>query len=580
MEFKKINSALAMLNVLSDYGVKHIYGLPGGSINSTMEALYNDQSNIEYIQVRHEEVGALAAAAHSKLTKKIGVCFGSAGPGAVHLLNGLYDAKHDKTPVLAIIGQVSSKFMNTNYFQEMNEDPMLRDVSVYNRVVMDPQQMPYMVEDAIRAAYEYNGVACLTIPVDFGTVDINDTYITSAKQFNIKHPIAEESDIDAAIDLLKQAKQPLLFYGIGAKGCKDELKELSTKLQMPVVSTALARNIIGDDFENYLKASGRLGTKPATEAIAHADLIMFVGSDFPFAQVMFRPDQKFIQIDIKPSIVGKRHRVDVGINADAKSTLRSIIDKLDGNVTESAYLKACKINMDYWNKYTKDLANLKLEKVTAENIMANLANILKDDAIIVGDVGNVSIQCVRNIDFKPNQLWTTSGIYATMGYGVCGGIAAKLAYPSRQVVTVNGDGGFSMVCQDILTQVKYNLPVINIVMSNDSLGFIESEQYATQHIFGVDLYEADFGLMAKSMSAVGYTVNSIEELKMVFEQDEVINPTKPVVIDVKISQNRPLPTHRLELDPNKFSQEQISNFKKAYYINEMPLFKDILAKLI
>lgn len=170
MDAKKINAASAMLKVMEEWGVKTIYGLPGGSINSTIEALYNNQSNIQYVQIRHEEVGALAASAFSKLTNEIGVCFGSAGPGAVHLLNGLYDAKHDKTPMLAIIGQVGSKLMNANYFQELNEDPIFRDVAVYNRVCMDPSMLPYMVDDAIRLAYEYNGVACITVPVDFGTV--------------------------------------------------------------------------------------------------------------------------------------------------------------------------------------------------------------------------------------------------------------------------------------------------------------------------------------------------------------------------------------------------------------------------
>lgn len=207
---KTIKSGVAMLNVLQSWGVDHVYGIPGGSFNSVMNAFYDKRDSMRFIQVRHEETGAIAAAVDAKLTGKIGVCFGTAGPGATHLFNGLYDAKMDHVPVLALIGQTSSKVMSYDYFQEMNENPMFTDVSVYNRTCVRAESLPYMVDDAIRKAYERKGVAVITIPVDFGYVDIPDTYISSALNHRTRFPSPDSRDIKAAAELIGKAERPVL----------------------------------------------------------------------------------------------------------------------------------------------------------------------------------------------------------------------------------------------------------------------------------------------------------------------------------------------------------------------------------
>ncbi|NLC24311.1 MAG: pyruvate oxidase, partial [Oxalobacter sp.] len=222
-----IKSGLAMVSVLESWGVDHIYGLPGGSINSFVAALYERRNHIRFIQVRHEETGALAASVDAKLTGKIGVCFGSAGPGATHLFNGLYDASMDHVPVLAIIGQVASSAMNYDSFQELNENPMFADVSVYNRTVMTPESLPHVVDEAIRRAYEYKGVAVVTVPVDFALVDIPDVPVSTAANHRSGVLMPDAADVDAAILLMAQAQRPVLYVGQGARGGAEEIMALS-----------------------------------------------------------------------------------------------------------------------------------------------------------------------------------------------------------------------------------------------------------------------------------------------------------------------------------------------------------------
>ncbi|MCL2673268.1 MAG: pyruvate oxidase [Alphaproteobacteria bacterium] len=571
-----IKAGLAMLHVLEQWGVDHIYGIPGGSINSTMDALYEARKTLRYIQVRHEEVGALAACADAKLTGKIGVCFGSAGPGATHLFNGLYDAKLDRVPVLAIIGQVASTNMNYDSFQEMNENPMFVDVAVYNRTVMTPESVPHVIDEAIRRAYEAKGVSVVTLPVNFGFADIEWDQVTAASNHRGGLlPLPAQADIDAALKLIENCKRPVLYAGQGARGAGDQVIAMSQRFAMPIVLSVLAKGIIADNTENLMGTAARLATKPANEALAMSDLIVFVGSDFPFARFMFPKEAKFIQVDIDPPKLGKRHKTDVAILSDA-GTAMSMMVKAGKKRKPDAWLEANQKNRNNWRNWLKNFENRDDQPLRVEPVFKELNRIARDDAVFVVDVGNTTLHAARLLDMNgKQQMFTTSGLFATMGYGLPGGIAAKLSFPNRQVFTLNGDGAFAMVMHDVVTQVRYGLNIINVVFSNDSLGFIEAEQEETNRVkFGVDLTSIDFAAAARAMGAIGMTVTRRDQLEQAFDQAR--DASRPVVIDVKIENKRPFPAEAMELDPARFSPEQIDRFKKRYEVSDMPMLAELL----
>jgi len=572
---KMIKSGLAMLNVLESWGVDHVYGIPGGSFNSTMDALYAKQGTVKYIQVRHEEVGAIAAAVDAKLTGKIGVCFGTAGPGATHLFNGLYDAQLDRVPVLALVGQVASTAMNYDAFQEMNENPMFADVSVYNRTVMNAESLPNVIDEAIRRAYQYKGVSVVTIPVDFGFIDIPDNNISSASSHRKGLPMPDPKDIEDAVKLIAQSERPVLYIGQGTRGATEEVIALAEFFSMPIVLSVLAKGIIPEDVPNYMGMAARVSTKPGNEALAESDLILFIGSDFPFARIFFPKHVKFIQVDIDSSKLGKRHKTDVAILGDAKVAMQQMVEKGTRRQPNKFYEANIK-NRQNWLNWMHSFDDRDDIPLRPEPIFKEINRIAEEDAIFVTDVGNVTIYAIRMLDMKGGrQMFTTTGLFATMGYGVPGGIAAKLSYPDRQVFTLNGDGGFAMVMQDIITQVKYELPIINVVFSNNSFGFIEAEQEDTKQTkFGVDIMGADFAKVGEALGAKGYTVTKREQLRQVF--DEAKQSKVPVVIDIKIENARPFPAEAMVLDEEVYGKEAVETFKKRYEVNDMPLLKDLL----
>ena len=563
-----------MVNVLEAWDIDHIYGIPGGSFNSTMDALYHERESVKYIQVRHEEAGALAAAADAKLTGKVGAVFGSAGPGASHLINGLYDAQMDHVPVLALLGQVASTAMNYNAFQELNENPMFADVSVYNRTVMTAESLPHVIDEAIKAAYQQKGVAVVTIPVDLGFAEIEETEIATAKNHKTGVLLPDEADLKAALPLIEAAKQPVLYIGQGVRGGFDAIKAFAEHFSMPVAAAVLAKGIVPDLYENFLGFAARVATKPANEALADADLIVFVGSDFPFGRYFFNPDAKFIQVDIDAAKFGRRHQVDQSVLGDGATALRRWVEL--GNARPAdAWLKANQENIRNWHAWRKSFYNDDSTPLRAEPVFKEVNRIAEQDAVYVADVGNVTLNAIRHLEMNGEQQFTTSGWFATMGNGVPGGIAAQLTYPEKQVFTFSGDGGFAMQMQDIITQVKYNLPIINVVFSNNAFGFIEAEQEDTeQQKFGVFLEGADFGKVGEALGADGFTITEYSQLEPAFTAAKASK--RPVVIDVKIKDERPLPVEALELEPDKFSEEQIKSFKEKYQVHDMPTLRELL----
>ncbi|MGY4789752.1 pyruvate oxidase [Pediococcus pentosaceus] len=572
---EKINASDAMIKVLESWGVHNVYGLPGGSFDSTMNALYNRKSTINYVQVRHEEVGALAAVGEAKVTGKLGVTFGSAGPGAVHLLNGLYDAKHDHMPVLALVGQVPTTLMNTDYFQELNENPIFTDVAVYNRTVMTAEQMPHVVDEAIRQAYKYSGVAVVTIPKDLGWQPIEDNYVSSANLYQA--PILPEPDVkqvDEALEILSNAKHPVMYIGQGTRGAGSDIIALSEKLHIPIVTSALAKGIVPDSYKANMGSAGRVATKPGVEVLQAADAVMFVGSDFPFQPYFVAPDAKYIQVDIDASKFGRRHVVNLAILADSHKFLKVMLEKAE-TTAESKWYKAALENKKNWEEWKNSFVGQQDTPLNVENVFAKINALATDDAIFQVDVGNVTIDGMRFLKADQAQRFTTSGWYATMGYALPAAIGAQAEYPDRQVWSISGDGGYAMVMQDVLTQVKYHMPIINVILTNESLGFIEAEQDdSKQPHSGVDLIDADYSTSAQALGAEGFEVRTYDELEQAFEKAK--DRKGPVVIDVKITNLRPLPVEQLLLDKETQDPEAVEQFVKKYHAESLIPFRKLL----
>ena len=570
---KTVEASVAMLKVLEAWGIKQIYGYAGGSFNSTMHALDVEQTRLHYIQVRHEQVGALAAAAEAKLTGKIGVAFGSAGPGAVNLLNGLYDAKEDHVPVLALVGQVAHTNMNYDYFQEFAEEPMFSDVAVFNRTIMTPESLPYVVDKAIRTAYKEKGVAVVTIPNDFGYAEIPDVAYDSASvpAGLVTAPAIPDDQIEHVLGLIKKAKYPVFHVGQGTRGATEAMMQLADKLQVPIIITGLAKGVIPDTFAGNMGSAYRAASKAADELMAITDLVVSVGADYSFAQIMYTThDFKYVQIELDSGKFGRHHHLDYGINGDAKAFINRAL-ALSEPAAPSPYYQAAQADMAAWKQYLQKLSNRTTDPLEYEQVYREINRVAADDAVFSMDVGDNTINSFRFLQMNPKQKLLTSALFATMGAGVPGAIAAKLSYPDRQAFNIAGDGAFSMVMQDLLTEVKYQLPIFNIVTSNQTLNFIKSEQEdVPQPYYGIDLIGADFAMIAEGMGVKGIKVEHFDQLHGAFETAMAeIKAGRPVLIDAKITAKRGLPVEILDVDPQKTSAASVATFKHQYDAEEL-----------
>nr|WP_171024642.1 pyruvate oxidase [Lacticaseibacillus zeae] len=576
-----IAAGLAVLKVLEAWQVDHLYGIPGGSFNSIMDALSAERENIHYIQVRHEEVGAMAAAADAKLTGKIGVCFGSAGPGGTHLMNGLYDAREDHVPVLALIGQFGTTGMNMDTFQEMNENPIYADVAAYNVTAVSARTLPHVIDEAIRRAYANQGVSVVQIPVDLPWQEIpQDSWYASA--INHQKPLLPVPDPDLVKKLTQQlvdAKRPVIYYGIGAYTAGKELQQLSELLKIPLMSTYPAKGIVPDSYPAYLGSANRVAQKPANEALAQADTVLFIGNNYPFAEVSnaFKNTQHFLQIDVDPAKLGKRHQAEVAILADAKATLQQVLEQVSER-EETPWWKANLANRKNWRDYLNKLENKQFGELQAYQVLKAVNDIADEDAIFSIDVGDINLNANRNLNLTPKNRHFTSNLFATMGVGIPGAIAAKLDFPDRQIFNLSGDGGAAMTMQDLVTQVQYHLPAINVIFTNKQYAFIKDEQEDTNKndFIGVEFDDIDFSLVAKAVNMKGFRVTKIEDLAPTFAKAKEIAKTEPVLIDAVISGDRPMPVEKLQLDPAKFSQEEIDTFVKRYEAQDLRPFADFL----
>lgn len=577
MSENMISASSAMLNVLKTWGVDTIYGIPSGTLGSLMDALAEDD-DIRFLQVRHEEVGALAAVMQNKFGGPLGVAVGSGGPGATHLINGVYDAAMDNTPFLAIQGSRPNDELNLDAFQELNQNPMYSGIAVYNKRVAYPEQLPKVIDEAARAAVTRKGPAVVEIPVNFGWVEIpEDSYYGSGEyQRDYIASALNEEDIDQAVEILNNAERPVIYSGIGANEHGDLVSKLAQKIKAPIITTGKNFDSFNYDDEALTGSAYRVGWKPANEVVFEADTVLFLGSNFPFAETYqaFKNVDKFIQVDIDPHKLGKRNALDASILGDAGEAAQAIYDKVDA-VEESAWWNANIKNNKNWREYMNKLEQKTEGDLQLYQVYNAINNHADEDAIYSIDVGNSTQTSIRHLHMNPKNMWRTSPLFATMGIALPGGIAAKKDNPNRQVWNIMGDGAFNMTYPDVVTNVQYDLPVINVVFSNTEYAFIKNKYEDTnKHLFGTDFIDVDYAKIGEAQGAVGYTVNRIEDMDEVMRKAVEDNKAgKTVVVDAKITPDRPIPVEVLELDPKVSSEEDIKAFKEKYEAEDLVPFR-------
>ncbi|WP_045926215.1 pyruvate oxidase [Bacillus siamensis] len=563
-----------MTELLEQWGVGHIYGIPGDSINEFIEELRHERNNLTFIQTRHEEVAALAAAAEAKLTGKIGVCLSIAGPGAVHLLNGLYDAKADGVPVLAIAGQVASDEIGRDSFQEIKLEQMFEDVAVFNQQVHTAEALPDLLNQAIRTAYSKKGVAVLTVSDDLFAQKIKREPVYTS-------PIYLKADIEpkkehlvTCAQYINNPKKPVILAGQGLKSAKEELLAFADKAAAPIVITLPAKGVIPDSHPHFLGNLGQIGTKPAYEAMEECDLLIMLGTSFPYRDYL-PEDTPAIQLDSDPAKIGKRYPVNAGIVSDAALGLKELTDYIEYK-EDRRFLDACTEHMKHWWKEIEKDETEATHPLKPQQVIARLQDAAAEDAVLSVDVGTVTVWMARHFKMKKQDFIVSSWL-ATMGCGLPGAIAASLAEPERQSIAICGDGGFSMVMQDLPTAVKYKLPITVVILNNENLGMIEYEQQVKGNIdYVTHLQNVDYAAFAKSCGAKGIKVTKHEELAPAFH--EALNSNEPVVIDAVIGDEPPLPGKITYGQAKGFSKYMLKNFFENQKI-EMPSLKKSLKRL-
>ena len=516
-----------IIDRLIDWGVDTVFGLPGDGINGLMEALRTRQERVRFVQVRHEESAAFMACGYAKFTGKLGVCLATSGPGAIHLLNGLYDAKLDGAPVLAITGQTYHDLLGMRYQQEVDLLALFKDVAVYDQQVMSAGHAQSVVDAACRAALSAKGVAHLTCPVDLQDQEIQEDEPSKKKVaghtaavWSLPVPIPCREDLEAAARVLNAGKKIVLLAGQGALGATRELERVAELLEAPIVKPLLGKAVVPDDSPYTTGGIGLLGTLPSEKAMEECDTILMVGTSFPYMEFYPKPGQaRGVQIDRDAARIGLRFPVEVGLAGDAKATLHALAPLLEKR-NDGAFLRSAQARMKEWRELMRDRASRKDMPMKPQVVAHHLGELLEDDAIITTDSGTVTVWVARHIMIRRGQQFSVSGNLASMACGVPYAIAAQIAYPDRQCVAVVGDGAFSMLMAELATAVKYELPVTIVVVKNGTLGMIKWEQmvFLGNPEYGCELQAIDFVKFAEACGAVGLRCEKPKEARKILEE--------------------------------------------------------------
>lgn len=564
-EFDSYRTADVIAESLIDWGIDTIFGLPGDGINGFIESLRRRQDRIKFVLVRHEESAAFMACAYAKYTRKLGVCVATSGPGAIHLLNGLYDAKLDNTPVIAITGSTYSDLMNSDYQQDVDLIDLFSDVSVYNTMISQPEQAEMAVDIACRTALSRRGVSHLTIPIDIQERKISGRYSRHKVAGHTSDVYAasivpDRSLLEKAAEILNSGRRIVMLVGQGCIGAEDQVVAVAEKLGVPIVKALLGKAVVPDDSPYCIGGLGLLGTEPAVDAMTEADTLLMAGTSFPYIEYLPKPGQaRGIQIDIRPDKIGLRFPVEVGLVGDAKLTLSALLPLLRQRTEqEKEFLKSKQSDMRHWFGLLRERSSRNDKPIKPQVIAAAISEELKDNAIISVDSGTNTVWAAQHIMIRKGMKFSLSGTLASMACGLPYAIAAQVAYPDRQCVAFVGDGGFSMLMAEFATAVQYNLPIKVVIIKNNTLGMIRWEQMAFlgNPEYVVEFSPMDFAKYAEACGGRGYSIREPSEVQPIIRQ-AFSERNKPTIIEAYVDPFEP-PM------PPKVDREFVTNLAESF----------------
>ena len=550
-----------LVETLIKWGVDTIFGIPGDGINGLFEALRTRQDKVRFVQARHEEAAAFAACAYAKFTGKLGVCLATSGPGGIHLLNGIYDAKLDNQPVLAITGAQHHDLIETMTQQDVALDKLFMDATAYSVRVMGPAHVEDVVEQACRTALAYRQPTHVMIPVDFQSQPVKDR-----SERNVAHHVSNimargaqlpnPEMLKSAADILNGAKKPFILAGRGAIGAAAELLAVAERLQAPIGKPLLGKEAVPDESPYTTGGVGLLGTRPSQEAMERCDTLLIVGSSFPYIEFYPKPGQaQAVQIELDPKRIGLRYPVDVGLVGDSKRVLSELLPLLKQN-ENGKFLEQAQDGMRKWRELMSERGTRRDIPMKPQVVTHELSKLLDDDAIVITDSGTITAWTARHVDIRGSMQFSCSGTLASMACGLPYAIGAAIAYPGRQVVAVIGDGSAAMLMGDFVTLRKYNLNAKIIVIKNNALGQIKWEQmvFLGNPEFGCELEPIDFGRVAQGCGIQTVTID--DPARCADQLREALSMPGPCLIEAVVDPFEPPMPPKIEL-------KQATNMAKA-----------------
>jgi pyruvate dehydrogenase (quinone) len=525
-----------LAETLAAVGVKRIYGIVGDSLNGITDAIRRG-GKIQWLHVRHEEAGAFAAGAEAHLTEELAVCAGSCGPGNLHLLNGLFDCHRSRVPVLAVAAHIPSAEIGSGYFQETHPENLFKECSYYCELVSSARQMPRAIEVAIREAVGRRGVAVIVLPGDVALQSVVALRSSAPSSFRLPSPTVtpKSAELKALADLLNAAKRITLLCGSGCAGARDQLLAVAERLRSPMVYTMRGKEHIEGDNPYSVGMTGLIGFSSGYYAMNDCDALLMLGTDFPYRQFYPQGNARIAQIDIRPEQLGRRTPIELGLVGDIGASLAALLPlieaKADGRHLDRA--------VAHYKSVRRDLDDLAMETrrgkvIHPQQVAKALSDLASDDAVFTCDVGLPTVWAARYVAMKGKRRLLGSFWHGSMANAMAQAIGAQAALRGRQVISLSGDGGFSMLMGDLLSLVQLELPVKVVVFNNGTLGFIELEQKSTGFLdFGTELKNPNFANMASAVGIKGIRLEHPADVEGGIR--EALSHDGPVLVDAVVN---------------------------------------------